>query len=75
MKNKKDRSDYDNLYNNFKTDYDQIKENFQFIWEDKDEAEIINKHEKLAKEYYDKLYKEYCIADLTHYKSGKYILE
>nr|GMD65299.1 protein FRA10AC1 [Ipomoea batatas] len=27
--------------------------------------------QRLVKRYYDKLFKEYCIADMTHYKSGK----
>ena len=26
---------------------------------------------KLAKKYYDKLYKEYCICDLSRYKENK----
>ena len=26
---------------------------------------------KLAKRYYDKLFKEYCLADLSRYKEGK----
>jgi len=26
---------------------------------------------RLAKKYYDKLFKEYCIADLSHYKENK----
>ena len=71
MKNKKESNEFYNYHNNFKTDYDLLKENFQFIWED--EAEVVNKQEKFAREYYDRLFKEYCIADLTHYKSGKYL--
>ncbi|KAM2065598.1 hypothetical protein ACFX16_028848 [Malus domestica] len=27
--------------------------------------------QRLVKRYYDKLFKEYCIADMSHYKSGK----
>ncbi|MFW8505969.1 FRA10AC1 family protein, partial [Klebsiella pneumoniae] len=26
---------------------------------------------RLVKRYYDKLFKEYCIADMSHYKKGK----
>ncbi|XP_050121365.1 uncharacterized protein LOC126598995 isoform X4 [Malus sylvestris] len=26
--------------------------------------------QRLVKRYYDKLFKEYCIADMSHYKSG-----
>jgi len=25
----------------------------------------------MAVKYYDKLFKEYCIADMSHYKSGR----
>lgn len=69
MRNKKQNNESGNSFNNFKTDYDILKENFKFIWED--ESKVANKNEKFAKEYYDKLYKEYCIADLSQYKSGK----
>lgn len=37
-----------------------------------DHTLIINDREKrLAKKYWDKLYKEYCIADLSRYKENK----
>mgnify|MGYP003692569863 FL=1 len=26
---------------------------------------------RMAVKYYDKLFKEYCIADMSHYKSGR----
>ena len=52
-----------------KTDQDVIKENHQFIWEDEDECDSWDK--RLAKKYYDKLYKEYCLADLSRYKENK----
>jgi protein FRA10AC1 len=55
----------------FKTDYQILKENFKFIWDKNENPE--NKWEEIfAKRYYDKLYKEYCIADLTKCKEGKY---
>ncbi|PBC25062.1 hypothetical protein APICC_02520 [Apis cerana cerana] len=53
-----------------KTDYDVIKENHRFLWDqDKDEPNTWGA--RLAKKYYDKLFKEYCIADLTYYKQNK----
>ncbi|XP_029044413.1 protein FRA10AC1 homolog [Osmia bicornis bicornis] len=56
-----------------KTDYDVIKENHRFLWdEDNDEPDTWGA--KLAKKYYDKLFKEYCIADLTYYKQNKVAL-
>jgi len=60
-----------------KTDYDILKENFKFIWEKNDNSvnekeNLLSWEETFAKRYYDKLYKEYCIANLTYYKEGKY---
>ena len=44
----------------------------KFIWDD---DEPVDKWEKrLAKRYYDKLFKEYCICDLTLYKVNKVIV-
>ncbi|XP_078269015.1 protein FRA10AC1 [Rhinoraja longicauda] len=55
---------------NDKTDQDVIKENHRFLWTDNDEADM-NWEKTLAKKYYDKLFKEYCIADLSQYKHNK----
>lgn len=56
-----------------KTDYDVIRENHKFLWDqDNDEPETWGA--RLAKKYYDKLFKEYCIADLTYYKENKVAL-
>ncbi|XP_032671942.1 protein FRA10AC1 homolog [Odontomachus brunneus] len=56
-----------------KTDYDVIRENHKFLWDqDKDIPDTWGA--KLAKKYYDKLFKEYCICDLTYYKSNKVAL-
>lgn len=30
-----------------------------------------SREKELAKKYYDKLFKEYCIADLSRYKENK----
>lgn len=52
-----------------RTDLDVIRENHKFLWE---EDEVADSWEKqLAKKYYDKLFKEYCICDLTRYKENK----
>jgi protein FRA10AC1 len=52
-----------------KRDIDVIRENHRFLW---DEEEIPESWEaKLAKKYYDKLFKEYCICDLSRYKENK----
>ncbi|XP_054060909.1 protein FRA10AC1 isoform X2 [Rissa tridactyla] len=56
---------------NDKTDLDVIRENHRFLWNEDDEAEM-NWEKRLAKKYYDKLFKEYCIADLSRYKENKF---
>lgn len=52
-----------------RTDHDVIRENHRFLW---DKSEITDTWEKhLAKKYYDKLFKEYCITDLSRFKENK----
>lgn len=52
-----------------RTDLDVIRENHKFLWEDDEVADTWEK--QLAKKYYDKLFKEYCICDLSRYKENK----
>nr|CAG4651442.1 EOG090X0H59 [Simocephalus serrulatus] len=52
-----------------KKDFDVIKENHQFLWEEEDAVDTWGK--QLAKKYHDKLFKEYCICDLRRYKENK----
>lgn len=53
-----------------KTDYDVLQETYRFIRTEQDD--VGNSWEvRLAKKYYDRLYKEYCIADLSRYKESK----
>jgi len=55
-----------------KRDIDVIRENHQFLWEeDDDEEDSLSWERNLAKRYWDKLYKEYCICDLSRYKENK----
>ncbi|XP_078422135.1 protein FRA10AC1 isoform X1 [Cetorhinus maximus] len=56
---------------NDKTDRDVIKENHRFLWTEDDETDM-TWEKTLAKKYYDKLFKEYCIADLSRYKYNKF---
>ncbi|KAI5741073.1 hypothetical protein M8J76_010084 [Diaphorina citri] len=49
-----------------KTDLDVIRENHKFLWNESSEPSTWE--EQLAKKYYDKLFKEYCICDLSRYK-------
>ncbi|XP_030841402.1 protein FRA10AC1 homolog isoform X2 [Strongylocentrotus purpuratus] len=54
-----------------KTDLDVIRENHRFLWDGEDEGQEDSWGKKLAKKYWDKLFKEYCIADLSRYKEKK----
>lgn len=53
----------------FKTDRDVIYENMKFIWNEEDQP--TSWEEKLAKRYYDKLFREYCICDLSKFQENK----
>ncbi|XP_034829457.1 protein FRA10AC1 homolog [Maniola hyperantus] len=55
-----------------RTDLDVIRENHKFLWEEDEVADTWEK--QLAKKYYDKLFKEYCICDLSRYKDNKVAL-
>ncbi len=46
----------------------------RFIREDTDNDESVWE-KRLAKKYYDKLFKEYCLADMTRYKEGKVCMD
>lgn len=56
---------------NFKTDFDVVKENHQFLWDDEETDELKDWNKQLAKKYYDKLFKEFCICDLSCYVENK----
>ena len=57
----------------YKRDIDVVRENNRFLWEDEDGDEVDSKElkweQRIAKKYWDKLFKEYAITDLTQYKS------
>lgn len=57
-----------------KTDYDVIRENHQFVWDDNSDSSSDSWEKKLARKYFDKLFKEYTISDLTLYKENKLAL-
>uniref|UniRef100_A0A0R3RY73 Protein FRA10AC1 n=1 Tax=Elaeophora elaphi TaxID=1147741 RepID=A0A0R3RY73_9BILA len=56
-----------------RTDYDVLKDNHRFLWNDDELREAAEKswEARLAKRYYDKLFKEYCIADLSQYRKNR----
>lgn len=54
-----------------RTDRDVLKQQHRFVWNDADEKLAKDNWEvQLAKRYCDKLYKEYCISDLSNYKQS-----
>ncbi|CAH9085569.1 unnamed protein product [Cuscuta epithymum] len=53
-----------------KTDNDTLREGYRFIRTEEDDMNH-SWEQRLVRRYYDKLFKEYCIADMTHYKNGK----
>ncbi|XP_060661039.1 protein FRA10AC1 [Drosophila nasuta] len=58
-----------------KRDIDVIRENHRFLWNEEDEdIDTLTWEQRLALRYYRKLFKEYCIADLTRYKENKIAL-
>jgi len=55
---------------NDKRDIDVIRDHHRFLWK---ESEVEESWEvQLAKRYYDKLFKEYCIIDLSRYKENQF---
>ncbi|RDX86061.1 Protein FRA10AC1-like protein [Mucuna pruriens] len=78
-RHKKFINDYVNFYgkerpSNFKlpikTDQDTLREGYRFIRSEEDDLDP-SWEQRLVKRYYDKLFKEYCLADMSQYKSGK----
>ena len=52
-----------------RNDYTVLSEQHKFLWDESDQADTWEK--KLAKTYYDRLFKEYAICDLSRYKENK----
>jgi len=53
-----------------KTDYDILQENHKFIREPEHD-DMSSWEVRMAVKYYNKLFKEYCIADMSRYKTGQ----
>ena len=52
-----------------KTDVDVLAEQHRFVWRAGDSA-AATWEQRMAKAYYDRLFHEYCIVDLSRYKTG-----
>nr|XP_023028051.1 protein FRA10AC1 [Leptinotarsa decemlineata] len=55
-----------------RNDHHVIRDNHKFLWDEEDSTDSWEL--QFARRYYDKLFKEYCIADLTFYKENKVAL-
>eukprot|EP01098_Paradermamoeba_levis_P013991 TRINITY_DN6546_c0_g1_i1.p1 TRINITY_DN6546_c0_g1~~TRINITY_DN6546_c0_g1_i1.p1 ORF type:complete len:158 (-),score=39.31 TRINITY_DN6546_c0_g1_i1:29-502(-) len=53
-----------------RNDFDILREEYKFIRTEEDNNDSVYE-KRIAKKYYDKLFKEYCLADLSRYKEGK----
>lgn len=68
---------YETIFQNerkkIKTDLEVLKENHRFIWSDEDlESGELTWGQRLAKKYYSRLFKEYCIVDLSLFDQNKF---
>lgn len=64
--------DFDRDKSKDKNDYTVLQENHKFLWDD--DKKPLSWEQQLAKRYYDKLFKEYCIADLSRFEDKKIAL-
>lgn len=55
-----------------RNDYSVLGEQHKFLWDESDKVDTWEK--RLAKSYYDRLFKEYAICDLSRYKENKIAL-
>lgn len=74
--------DYQQLYHRPKqdkpkykpvTELEILRQNHEFLREEEEEEQSLEEtwESRLAKKYYDKLFKEFCLAELSKYKQGK----
>ncbi|CAF2745694.1 unnamed protein product [Rotaria sp. Silwood2] len=56
---------------NDKTDLDIIRSEHRFLWDEEEDEPDETWEKRLAKKYYDKLFKEYCICDLSQWQEKK----
>ncbi|KAI8970438.1 folate-sensitive fragile site protein Fra10Ac1-domain-containing protein [Mycotypha africana] len=58
----------------YKTERDIIRENHKFVRSDSEDEDELSWEERVAKKYYDRLFKEYAICELKYYKEGRIAL-
>ncbi|KAJ3327942.1 hypothetical protein HDU76_010862 [Blyttiomyces sp. JEL0837] len=57
-----------------KSEVQILKEHHKFLRDEDEDSEESSWEQRVAKRYYDKLYKEYCLANLERFKEGKIAL-
>ncbi|KAJ3165013.1 hypothetical protein HK101_000320 [Irineochytrium annulatum] len=60
--------------NTGKTEVEILREHHRFLRDEEDDEDVsapTTWEQRLAKKYYDKLFKEFCLADLSRYREGK----
>jgi len=65
-----DIMDKTNIFQPKKTDWDVLKEEYRFIRTEADNDDTVWA-KQFAKSYYDKLFKNYCLANFSQYTTGK----
>ncbi|KAI9480422.1 MAG: protein FRA10AC1 [Benjaminiella poitrasii] len=58
----------------YKTEKDIVQENHKFVRSELDDQDDLSWEERVAKKYYDTLFKEYAICELKYYKDGRIAL-
>ncbi|KAF9116014.1 hypothetical protein BGX27_005247 [Mortierella sp. AM989] len=66
-KNSKDQQPQEKTY---ETERDILVKNHRFLRSEEDDQDL-TWEKRLAKKYYDKLFKEYALVELKHYKEGR----
>lgn len=55
-----------------RNDYDVLLANHRFIWSEDFDSTELTWGQRVAKKYYDKLFKEYCIVDLSRFEENQF---
>ncbi|RKP05225.1 folate-sensitive fragile site protein Fra10Ac1-domain-containing protein, partial [Thamnocephalis sphaerospora] len=65
------KAEYDAAAAPIRTELDVLRENHQFVRDLDEDPQALSWEQRVAKKYYDQLFKEYCLADLRFYREGK----
>ncbi|KAI0696914.1 folate-sensitive fragile site protein Fra10Ac1-domain-containing protein [Cytidiella melzeri] len=57
-----------------RTEFDILKDSHRFLREDDNDAKPHTWEDQVAQKYYERLFREYAVCDLKHYKSGNFAL-